>query len=313
MPCLSRQKKPKKPATRTPHWNITKDIYDATKDKAANIRIAVLNFELRDYQRAEKILSRVVQRDRGNQYPELKYLYAMTLKHNGKYADAEDMFGLVVADNLDSALVAKSKLEIAGCKLGRKAKQPELLTVDNLGKKANSPQTEASPSYSGGELYFTSLAAKERCRTLDGKEGDWYAKVYSAAPPAQAGGEYGELLRFSAPKSTGKAGTRATCTSLRTARRCTSRGWKRRTTTRKNEQDLHYATKGDDGWGAATEATGVNGDYHRQTPLRRRAVRGKSAVFRGEYPRRQRRFRHLLRSLGKAGRRLRSARERRGR
>jgi peptidoglycan-associated lipoprotein len=239
------------------------DIYQDSKDKDANIRIAVLNFELRDYQRAERILSRVVQRDRGNNYPELKYLYAMTLKHNGKYADAEDMFNLVVSDGLDSALVAKSKLEIAGCKLGRKAKQPELLTVNNLGKKANSPQTEASPSYSGGELYFTSLATKEVV-VLDGKEGDWYAKIYSAAPPAQAGGEYGAPTPL---------GTKINREGWHQGNVNVTPDGKTMYFTRVEMDNnypktskIFYATKGDDGWGAANEATGVNGDFIAKHP-----------------------------------------------
>jgi peptidoglycan-associated lipoprotein len=239
------------------------DIYDATKDKAANIRIAVLNFELRDYQRAEKILSRVVQRDRGNQYPELKYLYAMTLKHNGKYADAEDMFGQVIADNLDSALMAKSKLEIAGCKLGRKAKQPELLKVDNLGKKTNSPQTESSPSYSGGELYFTSLAAKGVV-TLDGKEGDWYSKVYTSTPPAQAGGEYGEpkVLGTQINREEWHQGNVHITPDGKTM-------YFTRVETENNyvkTSKIYISHKGSEGWGAATEVTGVNGDYIAKHP-----------------------------------------------
>ena len=48
------------------------DVYDETKDKAINVKIAMLNFELRDYQQAERLLSRIVLRDRRNEYTELK-------------------------------------------------------------------------------------------------------------------------------------------------------------------------------------------------------------------------------------------------
>ncbi|MFN0013210.1 MAG: OmpA family protein [Saprospiraceae bacterium] len=239
------------------------DIFDSTKDKDANIRIATLNFELRDYQRAERVLSRIVQRDRGNEHPELKYLYALTLKHNGKYADAEDMFGQVIADNLDTALMFKSRLEISGCRLGRKAKQPELLSVTNLGKKANSPQTEASPSYSGGELYFTSLATKDVV-TLDGDEGDWYTKIYTAAPPAQAGADFGAPTVL---------GTQVNREDWHQGNVSVSLDGKTMFFTRV-EMDNNYmksskvffSRKGSDGWGAATEVTGVNGDYIAKHP-----------------------------------------------
>ncbi|MCK6695450.1 MAG: tetratricopeptide repeat protein, partial [Thermoanaerobaculia bacterium] len=223
------------------------DVYDETKDKAINVKIAKLNFELRDYQQAERQLSRIVLRDRKNEYTELKYWYAMALKHNGKYADAADMFNQYISEGQDKALVEASKREAAGCKIGMKAKQPENLTVNNIGKKANSPQTEASPSYSGGELYFTTLASKEII-TLDGKEGDWYTKIYTAT-------KAGQTAEFGAPTPLGTQVNRE--------------GWHQgnvsitpdgktmyftRVQMENNylgESKIYFALKGSDGWGAA--------------------------------------------------------------
>lgn len=238
------------------------DIYKETKDKAVYVKTAILNYELRDYQRAERLLSRLVLRDRKNEYGELKYYYAMTLKYNGKYADAEDMFNQYITDGQDPVKVAASKKEIEGCKIARKMKQPENLMVNNLGKKVNSPQSEASPSYSSGELYFSSLASKEVI-TLDGKEGDWYAKIYTAAPAGQAG-EYG------------------TPTALGT--QINREGWHQgnvsvtpdgktmyftRVETENNymkTSKIYFSLKGSDGWGAANEVAGVNGDYIAKHP-----------------------------------------------
>lgn len=239
------------------------NIYQETKDPLANHAVARLHFELRDYQRAERLLSKIVLRDRRNMYPDLKFLYAMTLKHNGKYADAEDMFGQVIADGLDSALVARSKLEMAGCKLGRKAKQPETLKVTNIGKKANSPQTEASPWYSGGELYFSSLASKDVI-VIDGKEGDWYAKIYTTKPPTQEGGE------FSAPAV---LGTNINREGWHQGNVSIAPDGKTMYFTRQELEGnyvrtskIYYTLKGDEGWGAANEVAGVNGDYIARHP-----------------------------------------------
>ncbi|MCC6462293.1 MAG: OmpA family protein [Saprospiraceae bacterium] len=238
------------------------DYYDETKDKAIAVKVAQLNFELRDYQNAERQLSRIVLRDRKSEYTELKYYYAMSLKYNGKYADAEDMFNQYIAEGQDKTLLEASKREAAGCKLGIKAKQPENLLVNNIGKKANSPQTEASPWYNGGELYFSSLASKEVV-TLDGKEGDWYSKIYTAT-------KAGQTVEFTAPTALGTQinregwhqgnvsvtpdGTTMYFTRVQLENNYVS------------ESKIFYAMKGSDGWGAAKEATGVNGDFIAKHP-----------------------------------------------
>jgi tetratricopeptide (TPR) repeat protein len=131
--------------------------FDDTKNKALSVKIAKLHFDLRDYDKAEKQLSRLVLRDRKAEYTEQKYWLALSMKMNGKYADAIDMFNQYIQDGADDVLKKNAKMEIAGCELGRKAKQPENLKVSNIGKKANSPQTESSPTYHNGELYYTSL------------------------------------------------------------------------------------------------------------------------------------------------------------
>lgn len=238
------------------------DVFDETKDKAINVKIAKLNYDLRDYAQAEKMFSRIVLRDRKSEYTELKYWYAMSLKHNGKYADAEDMFNQYIADGQDKTLLEASKREAVGCKLGLKAKQPDNLLVNNLGKKANSPQTEASPSYSGGELYFTSLASKEVI-TLDGKEGDWFTKVYSATKSGQSA-EFGEPTPL---------GTQINREGWHQGNVSISLDGKTMYFTRVEMENnlvkdskIYYALKGSDGWGAAKEVAGVNGDYIAKHP-----------------------------------------------
>lgn len=238
------------------------DLYKDTKNRDYNIKIALLNFQLRDYARAERLLSRIVARDRRNEFTELKFWYAMALKHNGSYADAEDMFNLFIAESTDSAKVAISKNEIAGCRLGRKAKQPDNLTVTNLGKKANSPQTEASPSYSGGELYFSSVAAKDVI-VLDGKEGDWFAKIYTATPAGQTG-EYNTPVVLGTQINRedwhqGNVSITADGQTMYFTRVQLENNYVK-------ESRIFFSRKGADGWSAANEVSGVNGDYIAQHP-----------------------------------------------
>lgn len=238
-------------------------VYDETKEKDIAIKIAKLEYELRDYAQAERAFSRLVARDRKNELTELKYWCAMSMKYNGKYAEAIDMFNLYVKDAAAQPdLVQAAKREIAGCELGKKAKQPENLLVSNIGKKANSPQTESSPSYSGGELYYTSLQGKEVV-VIDGKQGDWYSKVYTAS---KSGAEYGaptplgdQINRedwHQGNVSVTPDGKTMYFTRVQLAEEGQSLA----------ESKIYYSTKGADGWGAANEVTGVNGDYIAKHP-----------------------------------------------
>ncbi len=246
-------------ATNNPYeaLDLYEKVYDDNNDKAIAIKIAKLNYELRDYERAEKSMSKIIARDRKQEFTELKYWLAMCMKYNGKYAEASDMFNQYIAEGTDEALKTASKREIAGCDLGKKAKQPETLMVANLGKKANSPQTEASPVYSGGELYYASMQAKEVIE-LNGKEGDWYTKIYTAVK--EADGTYGEpkALDTEINREDFHQGNVSITpdgkTMYFTRVELENNGMK--------TSKIYYAPKGSDGWGAANEVAGINSDEY---------------------------------------------------
>ncbi len=237
-------------------------VYDDNKDKNVAAKIAKVNYDLRDYEKAEKGFSRLVLRDRKQEFAELKYWYAMSMKFNAHYAEAADMFNQYIAEGKDPALVAASKVEIAGCELGKKAKQPDNLLVGNIGKKANSPQTESSPSYSGGELYYSSLLGKDVV-TLDGKQGDWQAKVVTAN---RAGEEYsdpkplGEQINREGWHQGNVSVTPDGKTMYFTRVQLEEKGQTIQ------ESKIFYSVKTAEGWGAANEVTGVNGDYIAKHP-----------------------------------------------
>jgi len=237
-------------------------VYDDGKEKAIAAKIAKMNYDLRDYDKAEKGFSKLVLRDRKGEYTELRYWLAMSMKHNGKYQDAIDNFTQYISDGADEALKKSAKIEIDGAKLAQKAKQPDNLLLNNIGKKANSPQTEGSPSFNNGELYYASLQGKEVI-VLDGKEGDWFSKVYTST---KSGTEFGE------PKPLGEQinregwhqgnvsvtadGKTMYFTRVQLAEKGQSMG----------ESKIFYSTKGADGWSAANEVVGVNGDHIAKHP-----------------------------------------------
>lgn len=236
-------------------------IYDDTKDKMIAAKVGKLNYEVRDYAAAEKWMSRLVLRDRKAEFTELKYWYAMSLKANGKHQEAIDYFNQYISEGADAKLKADSKVQIAGSEMARKAKTPDNLIIANGGKKINSPQTEGSPVYNSGELYFSSLKAKEII-TLDGKEGDWYAKIFTAS---RASGS-----EFSDPQP---LNTEINREGFHQGNVSITADGKTMFFTRVETENMglksskiYYSKKGSDGWGPAYEVTGVNGDYLAKHP-----------------------------------------------
>lgn len=232
-------------------------------DKAIIAKVAKLNFDLRDFEKAEKSFNRLVGRDRKKEFTELKYWLAVCMKYNGKYAEAVDMFNQYIQDGADEALKTSSKREIAGCEIARKMKQPDNLLVGNMGKDANNPNYDGSPSYSSGELYFTSMRSKEVI-VLNGKEGDWYTKVYTTT---RSGAEFGEPEPL---------GTQINREGWHQGNVSITPDGKTMYFTRVQlvekgqdvaESKIFVSQKGSDGWGGANEVAGVNGDFIAKHPV----------------------------------------------
>lgn len=239
------------------------DAFDETKDKAINVKIAQLNFELRDYQQAERLLSRIVLRDRKSEYTDLKYWYAMALKHNGKYANAADMFTQYISEEQeDKALVEASKREAAGC-IGMKAKQPENLLVNNIGKKATLRKRRRLPLSAAVNCITLLWPLKKSLRWMEKKE----IGIPKFIPQPK---RVSRRLNLPRPlpwvhKSTAKAGTRAMSVSHR-QKQVLLLTRVQMENNYVSESKIYYAGKGSDGWGAAKEVTGVNGDYIAKHP-----------------------------------------------
>lgn len=231
-------------------------------DKQIAARVSKLNFDLRDYVKAEKGFSRLVNRDRKLEFTELKYWLALSMKYNGKYADAVDMFNQYIADGGNDSIKTVCKREIAGCELGRKMRQPENLLVDNLGKTANNPQTDASPSYSAGELYFASIRSKEVI-VLNGKQGDWESKIYTTTKSATDYAEpepLGEQINREGWHQGNVSISSDGKTMYFTRVELTEKGQDMATST------IFVSQKGANGWNGANEAKGVNGDFIAKHP-----------------------------------------------
>ncbi len=156
--------------------------YKETRDPEIANKISTLQIKLRDYVRAERWLEKIVEKDQGVNYPYSVFQYAQVLKVNGKYQEAIDAFNFYAGLNVSDSLLALADIEVAGIQLAVKSKPPIDLVVKNVGKTVNYSYTDASPWLGAdGNLYFSSMRTRELI-TLDGKEGDYYLKIYSSKP-----------------------------------------------------------------------------------------------------------------------------------
>jgi peptidoglycan-associated lipoprotein len=236
-------------------------VYDAEKEKSVSAKIAELNFQLRDYERAEKSLNRIVLRDRKKEYGEYRFLYAQSLKHNGKYDEAIQQFEQYELEGKDEVKVKACKFEVDGCRSAIKMKQADNLLVNNLGKAVNSAQTEASPALDEGKLYFSSLNTKEII-TLDGKEGDYYSKIYVSD---KAGETFGKAAPLS--EEINREGFHQGNVSITPDGKVMYFTRVQLENSQVSESKIYFSRRNGQEWGAASEVAGVNGDYIAKHPV----------------------------------------------
>ncbi len=154
--------------------------YKETRDPDIAIKIADLQIKLRDFTRAERWLEKIVEKDQGEKYPMAVFQYARVLKINGNYEAAVDAFNFFAGLTVPDSMLALADNEVAGIQLAVQSKPPIDLVVENAGKGVNYSYTDAAPFLGAdGKLYFASMRTRELI-TLNGKEGDYYLKVYTS-------------------------------------------------------------------------------------------------------------------------------------
>ena len=163
--------------------------YKETSDKSLRADIARLNYLMRDYDKAAKYYERLFKRDKRNEYGDLKLNYGKVLKLNGDFDGAIVAFQEFLSTAEDPDLIAEAKREITGASLARESEPKKGLDVSPLKGKANSKSTETSPFMVNlDELYYASMNTNKKV-VKDGKQGDYYIKIYRST---RSNGEWGE-------------------------------------------------------------------------------------------------------------------------
>jgi outer membrane protein OmpA-like peptidoglycan-associated protein/tetratricopeptide (TPR) repeat protein len=239
--------------------------YDATKDRSVTYKMGLANMAMNDYTKAEASFSRSLQRSKASSFeaPEEARLYlGMMQKMNEKYDEALVTFEEFIKTSKDDAKVARAKSELEGAKMAMRMKENVKLTLENLGTKVNTPNSEYSPTISGNMLYFAALR-DGKITVIDGKEGDFYAKIYRASisdkgefdKPEPLSGDVNRLGSHQGNVSFSPDGQTMYFTRFSLSGNTVG------------ESTIFFSAKQGDGtWGAAKEVAGVNGKWQAKHP-----------------------------------------------
>lgn len=231
--------------------------YKETRDPDIANKISTLQIKLRDYGRAERWLEKIVEKDQGVNYPYAVFQYAQVLKVNGKYQESIDAFNFYAGLNVSDSLLALADNEVAGIQLAVKSKPPIDLVVENAGRKVNYSYTDAAPWLGpDGNLYYATMRTRELI-TLNGKEGDYYLKIYSAEPDEDGEWETPKPMESKINREGYHTGNPSFSPDG-------SRMFFTRSVLTGNElsdSKIFMSVSKGQNWGAPVELTGVNGNY----------------------------------------------------
>ncbi len=234
--------------------------YETEKDKTTAYKIATCYELLHDYAKAESWYARVLDRERkqkANDYPDARFRYAKMLKMNEKYDDAQVALEDFLTETQDDKLKKMAKIELEGVKLAKTMGESNKVAIENGGNILNTPNEEYSPSLApDGTLYFVAYRSMDII-TLDGKQGDYKAKIFAARRSDKG--------KWEKPTVVGGDVNRA---DIDQGNVCISKDGNMMYFTRVEldgnvlgKSKLFYAKKNGGEWGPAREVGSLNGNY----------------------------------------------------
>ncbi|MCC6817082.1 MAG: OmpA family protein [Saprospiraceae bacterium] len=236
--------------------------YKELKDKNVAIQIAKTHFLLRDYNKSATWYSRILNRDKKNEFFENRVAYGRALKMNGQSTEAASEFNSYIATGVDESLKDQARMELAGIAMMETMKDNPSIIIKNIGNNVNNSESQSSPVLEGNELYYGSLTDKSLKK--DSKDdGVHYAKLFSSSYSEGKGYEKGVEL----PEEINREGYHTTNSSISMDgtimffTRTLSEGGL------SSESKIYACSKTASGWSPAIEVNGVNGDYLATHPI----------------------------------------------
>lgn len=233
--------------------------FEEREDRALLPIIAKMNYELRDYGRAERTYVRLLRRAEDTEFPEERFLYARSLKMQGKYDEAIPVFQEFLLLTDDPVMKQKAQNEINGAELAMSLPEnPQGVTIESAGREVNSPTSEYSPTMSpdGNTLYFAALEERKEVTVISDAGADFYAKIFQSNKKDDDWDKPEAL-----DEKVNRPGFHSVNPSLSSDGR---RMYFNRVILQGNKPSktqIYWSEYGDGGWLSANEVQGVNGDY----------------------------------------------------
>ena len=232
--------------------------YEEVRDYDVALKIADLNYMLRDYRGAARWYSRVLRRDKEGKYANSRYRYARALKMQGEYQDAIAEFETYLESPEDDRLKRLAEIELTGARMALEGVDTEEnLTINNAGKGVNTKNSEYGAAYApgGSVMYYSSFNTSDIIVKDDEAE-NTTAKILKASR-SEDGWEDGAELSDNVNRP-----------GYHTSNPALSRDGRILLFTRTllngnemTESKLYMAEESGGDFGPAKELEGVNGDY----------------------------------------------------
>jgi peptidoglycan-associated lipoprotein len=238
--------------------------YDESKDMSLQVAIADLYARARDYKRAELGYTRILKRDKKKDFEDLRASLGDVLKAQGKYPEALEQYNLVlgnaeIPDSIKKAVTMSKK----GIDMYESYSKNLEVGVGFVKGKVNSGSAESSPILGpDGKLYYSSFNSRKEV-ILDGKEGDYHAKVYMASQNDKGDFDKAEkmndLINRQGFHHGGVSFSRDGRKMYFTRAKLQANGVQ--------ESDIFYVTSRGASWGAPTAVDALNGDFINKHPM----------------------------------------------
>ncbi len=192
--------------------DVYKMAYDDDATQEAAYKLARAYYLARNYKEAEKWYKTSMEAGKSkDEYPESGFYYAMSLKYNGKYAEAKEAFKAVGKNSklkgpVGTALKRQAKNEDKGCDLAIElGKKPADVNVEHLGSKVNNNYTDFSPKYNpDNNLTYASLVSENVIEMGTTQKTELRARIFESAAD---GDSWAQAKEMSAPFNKGNAHT----------------------------------------------------------------------------------------------------------
>lgn len=235
------------------------EAYDESQDKNLNYTIAMLQYRLRDYKRAERVFKRVMRKE-ADKYPDIRYYYGLSLKANEKYDEAITELQQFINETSDEKLKEFAEIELTGAEMGQELPPRLDVAVATLGKNVNTKSSEYSPTLDGSTLYYTTFNADDVIIVNEDTE-DYQVRIYQS--------ERDDEGEWQKPKELGQKINRKGFhnSNVHISR---DRMYFTRAQVKGDfltESKIMISRKGDKGWEGADEVVGVNGEHIAKHPM----------------------------------------------